>query len=144
MRTRHYTLTAPEIHRHAVGHLQGHLRLRDHGPKCTADTLLAILCWAAARITALASACSSLLKAPSDQACRDALLATLPEFSPLQRRLNLALGGGLPRVLRGRPQRVALDLTQLPYYGRPLSEPGVLYTGQRKAGTKQSFAYATA
>lgn len=144
MRTRHYTLTAPEVHKHAVDHVQHYLRLPDHGPKCKAPVLFCVLFWAAARLCSLAAACRDLLKAPSDVACRNALLATLPDIAQLQHRLNRALRGGLPKILRRRPQRIAVDLTLLPYYGQPLEEPGHIYKGQRKDGTKQFFAYATA
>jgi Transposase DDE domain len=62
----------------------------------------------------------------------------------LQRRLNCALQGGLPKVLRKKPQRLAVDLTLLPYYGQPQDDEGELYKGQFKAGTRRFHAYATA
>src|SRR5262245_39348512 len=113
MRPGHYTLTAPAVHRLALDHVQRFLRLGDHGPKCTAAVLLGVLFWAAARLASLAAACFALRKAPSDSACRSALLATLPEFHQLQLRLNRALQGGLPKILLGR-QHVAIDLVLLP------------------------------
>src|SRR6266540_946580 len=109
MRQRQYTLSAPQVHQLACDHLQHHLALTDHGPKTTAAVLWAILFWAAARLASLAAACQALKRAPSDQAVRDALLATLPAFHELQRRLNRALAGGLPKPLRRRRQRVAFD-----------------------------------
>ena len=57
MRTRQYTLTAQDVQAHARDLCQRYLRLRDHGPKCTAVTLLTVLFYAAARITSLAAAC---------------------------------------------------------------------------------------
>jgi Transposase DDE domain len=144
MRSCHYTIASPQVHGRAFDLLQGALRLRDHGPKCTAPVVLAVLFWAAARVTSLAAACAALCDAPCDQAIRNALLATLPDFAQLQCALNRALAGGLPKVLLGRGQYVAIDLTLLPYYGRPESDPEELYRGQSKAGTKQFHAYATA
>jgi putative transposase len=141
---RHYTITAPQVQQLAIAHVQRHLRLADHGPKTKASVLFALLFWAAARLTSLAAACKALTRAPSDQAARDALGATLPEFAELQRRLNAALRGGLPKPLRRRKQRVALDLHLQPYYGLPESDPKELYKGQQKAGTKTFHAYATA
>jgi hypothetical protein len=144
MRSCHYTIASPQVHGRAFDLLQGALRLRDHGPKCTAPVVLAVLFWAAARMTSLAAACAALSDAPCDQAIRNALLATLPDFAQLQGALNRALAGGLPQVLLGRSQFVAIDLTLLPYYGLPESDPEELYRGQSKAGTKQFHAYATA
>jgi hypothetical protein len=144
MRSCHYTIASPQVHRRAFDLLQGALRLRDHGPKCTAQVVLAILFWAAARMTSLAAACAALCDAPCDQAIRNALLATLPDFAHLQCALNRALVCGLPKVLLRRGQCVAIDLTLLPYYGLPQRDPEELYRGHSKAGTKQFHAYATA
>jgi hypothetical protein len=144
MRSCHYTIASRQVHDCAFARLQGALRLRDHGPKCTVPVVLAVLFWAAARMTSLAAACAALSDAPSDQAVRDALLATLPAFAQLQACLNRALAGGLPKVLRGRGQYVAIDVNLQPYYGQPESDPKELYRGQRKAGTRQFHAYATA
>jgi putative transposase len=144
MRSCHYTITCRQVHDCTRERLQGALRLRDHGPQCTAVVLLNLLFWAAARVASLAAACAALAAAPSDQAVRNALLATLPTFAELQRRLNRALAGGLPRVLTRRSQYVAIDLTLLPYYGQPQDDPEELYHGPRKAGTHQFHAYATA
>jgi hypothetical protein len=144
MRPRHYTISSRQVHKHAEDLLQRHLRLKDNGPKCTASVLYAILFWAASRLTSLAAACASLLAAPSDQAARNALLATLPAIALLQQQINRALRGGLPKPLRTRQQKIAIDLTLLPYYGLPQSDPKEIYKGHQKAGTKKFHAYATA
>jgi DDE family transposase len=144
MRTSHFTITARQVQRHTQALLHRHLALADHGRRCTATALYALLCWAACRIASLAAACAALRDAPSDQAARDALLATLPDFFRLQRRLNQALADGLPQALRRRRQRLALDLTLIPYYGQPFADPAELYGGAAKAGTQLFHAYATA
>jgi putative transposase len=143
-RSPHYTITAHQVHQLTSQHLQGSLHLADHGPKTRATRLFTILLWAAAHLTSVTAACQALRDAPSDQAVRDALLATLPQFAQLQRRRNHALRRGLPRPLRRRRQRRALDLTLLPYYGQPESDPAELYKGARKAGTRRFHGYATA
>src|SRR5262245_47190497 len=90
MRKPQYTVSPKDVQAHAAHLCQRHLRLQGHGPKTTAATLLAILCYAAARITALGAAWKALLQAPGYQAAHDALLATLPKIRELQRRLNRA------------------------------------------------------
>ena len=98
MRRQQYTITSRAIHEHAARLCQKHLRLEDHGPKCTALTVLTLLFYAAARLTSPAAACGSLSGAPSDTALRTALLATLPATHELQRRINRALQGDLPNT----------------------------------------------
>ena len=59
MRHRQYTLTPKDVQLHAAQLCQQHLKLRDHGPKCRAGILMAILFYAAARITSIAAACAA-------------------------------------------------------------------------------------
>src|SRR5260370_42503012 len=114
MRHCHYTIASRQVHRRAADVVQGALRLRDHGPKCTAPVVLAVLFWAAARMASLAAACAALRDAPCDQAVRNALLATLPDFARLQRALNRALAGGLPRRVHHPRRRIATDPPVVP------------------------------
>src|SRR4051795_4809463 len=144
MRHSHYTLTPAAVRAHAQLLCQKHLRLADHGPKCTAGRLWAVLFYAAARIASIAAACRALLRAPSDTAVHDALLATLPTTAELQRRVNRALQGDLPRALRRRRQPVAIDLHLVPYHGLPLQDEKEIYRSQAKSGTCSFHAYATA
>jgi len=143
MRQHHYTLTPAAVRAHTQSLLQQHLRLADHGPKCTAGILWAVLLYAACRISSLAAACRTLLGAPSDSAVHDALLATLPATAELQRRVNRALQGDLPRGLRRRRQPLAIDLHLVPYHGQPLLDAKEIYRSQAKSGTSHFHAYAT-
>jgi hypothetical protein len=144
MRPPQYTLTPTDVSRHAAALLQSHLKLHDHGPKCRAGLLLTLLFYAAARITSLSDACKRLRDAPSDEAARLALRATLPDFAETQRRLNRALAGDLPKALRKRRQRMAIDLTLNPYHGSPLRDPEEIVRSKPKSGTSHFHAYATA
>ena len=99
--------------------------------------------YAAARITSLSDACKALRDAPSDEAVRLALIATLPDFAELQRRLNAALANNLPRTLRRSPQRMAADLVLIPYHGQPQHDPDEIYRSEAKSGTSHFHAYAT-
>lgn len=99
------------IHAHAATLVETHLKIRDHGPKCRASVLIAILFFAASRMRSVFDACQRLADAPSDQAVRDALVARLPALKPLERRINAGLSAELPRSLTKRPQRVAFDVT---------------------------------
>lgn len=144
MRPVQYTLTPTNVYQHAAAVLQTHLKLHDHGPKCRAGLLLTLLFYAAARITSVSDACKRLRDGPCDEAARLALLATLPDFAALQRQLNAALAGHLPKALRQRRQRVAIDLTLIPYHGQPLRDPEEIFRSKAKRGTSHFHAYATA
>jgi len=144
MRHQQYTLTSRHVHAHATHLLQKHVRLRDHGPKSRAWVLWTVLFYAASRITSLAAACAALRDAPADTTAHDALLATLPNRTELQRRLNRALQGDLPHALRRRRQPLAVDLTLLPYHGQPLKDLSEIFRSQAKSGTSHFHAYATA
>jgi len=144
MRPQNHILDSHQVHRAAAEHLQAHLRFRDYKRKTPAPVLWSLLLAAAARITSLSDACGRLRDAPSDETARKALLATLPDYAELQRRLNAALAGHLPVPLRKRPQRLAMDLTLIPYHGQPFGDPDEVYRSQAKDGTSHFHAYATA
>jgi hypothetical protein len=144
MRPPHHILDRRQVHRLAAEHLQAHLKFQDYKRKASAQVLWAMLLAAAARITSLSDACQRLRDAPSDETARKALLATLPDSAALQRQLNAALAGHLPKMLRKRLQRLAIDLTLIPYHGQPFRDRDEIYRGQAKSGTSHFHAYATA
>jgi Transposase DDE domain len=144
MRPPQYTITSRDVHRHAAHLCQHFLGLKDHGPLCTALNMLTVLFYAAARLVSRAAACGALRDAPSDSALHAALMATLPDITILQRRLNRALQGDLPKALRRCPQPLAIDLVLIPYHGEPLRDVNEVYRSQRKSGTTHFHAYATA
>src|SRR3954462_15805851 len=144
MSPNHHTLDRRQVHRAAADHLQAHLKFKDYKRKTSAQVLWSLLLAAAGRITSLSDACGRLRDAPSDETARKALLATLPDYAALQQRLNAALAGHLPKALRQRPQRLAIDLTLIPYHGQPFRDPAEVYRSQAKDGTSHFHAYATA
>lgn len=138
------TVGAGEVHGYARRWLQEGLSLKDHGPKCTAARICSILLKAAARISSICAACRDLADAPSDQALRNALNATLPKIDVLQGRINHTLRTPLPaRVLR-YPRTVAIDVTLVAYYGQPLQDPSELVRSKQRKGTRTFHGYATA
>jgi putative transposase len=144
MRKAHYTVTSQEVQDHTAGLLLKHLGMADFSTKCTAIVVLQVVFAAAARLTSVFAACARLAKAPSAETVRQALLTTLPAYAELQRRVNRALTGDLPKALRKRKQRFAIDLHLVPYYGEPCADPKEVYRSQAKAGTNNFHAYASA
>src|SRR5262245_24916470 len=140
----HYPITRASVQRHAAELLRTCLRLRDHSPTCTAGVLLHVLFTACSRLCSLSAACWSLAAAPCCEAIRQATLKALKTRDDLLRRLNRALTVEVPRGLRRRPQRVAIDLVLVPYHGGPMADPKEVYRSCAKSGTSHFHAYATA
>jgi hypothetical protein len=144
MRPHYHTLNRTQVHRSATKHLQNYVPIRDYKRKVTARTLWAILLVAATGVTSIHASCERLEDIASEETIRKALIASLPEFAELQRQLNRALAGRLPRALRRRSQRLAIDLTLIPYHGEPFRDESEVYRSQAKQGTSHFHAYATA
>jgi putative transposase len=144
MRPPHRILHRDHVHRLAAGHLQAYLQFQGYKRQTSAPVLWSLLLAAAARITSLSDACGRLRDAPADETARKALLATLPDYAELQRRLNAALAGHLPGALRRRLQRLAIDRTLVPYHGQPFRDPAAVDRAQARDGTSHFHAYATA
>ena len=119
--------------------------VKDHGPRCTAEVVLGIVLRATAQSISVSAACRDLAKAPSDHAVLTALEEGFPKpCQCLERRLNEALTGDLPRNMRRRAWQVAIDWHLVPYYGRPHRSRNEICRSQPKQGTAQFHAYATA
>jgi hypothetical protein len=144
MRPHDLTLNRTQVHRSATKHFQNYVPMHDYKRKVTAQTLWAVLLVAATGVTSIHASCGWLEDIASEETIRKALIACLPEFAELQRQLNCALAGRLPRALRRRSQRLAIDLTLIPYHGEPFRDENEVYRGQAKQGTSHFHAYATA
>lgn len=137
-------INASEVHGYARRWMDECLKWEDHGPKCTVSVIIALLLKAAARMSSIYAACRDLADAPSDQAVRDALNATVPEFNELQKRINKTLTTGLPKRVYRYARAVAIDVTLIPYYGQPENDPAELVRSKQKKGTTKFHGYATA
>jgi Transposase DDE domain len=144
MRPHDHTLNRTQVHLSVSRYLQNYIPIRDYKRKVTARTLWAIFLVAATGVTSIHASCQRLEDIASEETIRKAIIASMPEFAELQRQLNRALAGRLPRALRRRSQRLAIDLTLIPYHGEPFRDESEVYRGQAKQGTSHFHAYATA
>ena len=143
MHPQHYVMTSEMVYRHAANLLQTQLQWVDYGRKCTVKTLLLILFYAAGQLCSLSMACQRLRTAPTDQAVRDALRALCPPLETLEQQFNKSFAAQLPKALRERRQRLAIDLILIPYHGQPHRRAEEIYRGEAKSGTTHFHAYAT-
>ena len=140
-----HTISSREVHAWSLRWLAQAQLLKDHGWRCTAVVVWSLVLRAAARSISISAACRDLSNGPSDQAVINALDDGLPKTLPvLERRLNEALTGELPRRLRKRSWQLAIDWHLSPYYGQPHRSRNELYYGQPRQGTKKFHAYASA
>ena len=144
MRKAQYTVNSKDVQEHTAALLEQRAGLKKTKGKCTLPILIHLVCAAAARLTSIFDACAQMKDAPSGETARKALLATLPEYAELQRGVNRALVGDVPKPLRKRKHPFAIDLHLVPYYGKPLQDPKEIYRSQAKAGTHNFHAYASA
>lgn len=138
------SISIAEVHQYAASLMQRYVKLRDFGKRCSSSVMITVLFYAAARVVSISHACARLGQAPSDETFRQALLATLPQWAELQRRLNRALAADLPPCLFKRPQRIAIDIHEIPYHGQPFVERNEIRRGQSRHGTTRFHDYATA
>jgi hypothetical protein len=144
MRKAKYTVSGKDVQAHTAALLEQEAGLQPTKGKCTLAILVHLICAAAARLTSVYDACGQMNDAPSGEAARLALLATLPDYTRLQKGVNRALVADVPKPLRNQRQRVAIDLHLVPYYGLPMNDPKEIYRSQAKAGTHNFHAYASA
>ncbi len=138
-----HTVSAREVHDHAVGSLQRSLKFVGRGYRCTLQTLWLVLLFSAARTASLFDSCQRLRRAPTDQAIRNALIVQLPSMPELEARLNEVLQSDLPKGLRRKSRPMAIDISPIPYYGKP-GQQRELRRGKRERGTSRFHCYATA
>lgn len=140
-----HTISGIQVHQWTLEWLVQAKLLKDHGWLCTAVVVWNVVLRAAARCISVSAACRDLSGAPSNQAVINALEDGLPKkLQTLEQRLNDALTYKLPRSMRRRRWKLAIDWHLSPYYGQPQQSRNELYYGKPRQGTKKFHAYASA
>mgnify|MGYP001611974944 CR=1 FL=1 len=124
--------------------LMKHFKLSAQGYCCQTRDLWRVLILAAVRRSYIETTCNDLQDAPDSNTVRGYLKEQLTEnqIRTLQHDFNRALASQLPSWLRERPQEVAIDLHDDPYYGK--DDPKWMCRGEARAGTTRFFRCATA
>lgn len=97
---------------------------------------------AASRETSTSRICQEHERAPSEEAVRYRLRSLT--LRPLLKRANRLLAEQVASLIPGRPLKIAIDYTLIPYHGRPRKRKDEVVRGQLKCGTTWFHAYATA
>jgi hypothetical protein len=111
--------------------------------ECTEETLFTVLLRAACTCESIEFTADTLEEAPDGSTLRYHL-EKCRQVDEMEEMVNAALQSRLPGKLTNRPQRLAIDLNLLPYYGSPSAEEEpYIYRSQAHAGTCSFYAYAT-
>jgi putative transposase len=140
-------LTSAQTLEMAVKVMQDHLPLVFDSPCYGPDDIWRLLLLAAAQGRSIDSAPADLACAPSPSTIRYQLrthLFTDHDLAALEERLNAALVSQHPPGIKDSKQRIAVDLTLIPYHGQPAKEPNEIRRGEAKSGTTHFHCYASA
>jgi putative transposase len=139
-------LTDQEVLEQTCEQLQAHLSLQAQGYRCQTEDLYAVLLGVAARRGTLEEVCGDLTEAPCAETVRRYLHQQLPaaELARVEMQLNAALVGRVPKLLLKKPQEVAIDFHDEPYYGKQPQASGGWIRAQRRGGTTRFYRIATA
>ena len=127
---------------------QQHIPLTANGYRCQTGDLWRLLLAAAARRSTIESACADLSAAPDANTVRGYLTHQLPPASipDLEQQWNSLLRSLIPEWLRERPQELAIDFHDEPYYGRETPDEADTWVcrGEARSGTTRFYRCATA
>jgi putative transposase len=144
MRRSQHTLKATEVQHLASQLLRPLLGTWPRLRSCTCDVVIAILTYAASRISSITDACLRLANAPDSDIVLARLAQQLVDRDTLDHRLQVLLRASLPRSLRRGQWIIAIDTTLIPYHGLPFADESEIFRSQPKHGTTHFHCYATA
>ena len=110
----------------------------------TQKDLYNIIIGAASSMDSIENTANKLDKSYTGKTVRNYLVNNFESFKELETRINLALKSKLPRRIKKRKHKIAIDINLIPDYGNPSqSEQDYIYRSQAKLGTYSFYAYAT-
>jgi putative transposase len=127
---------------------QRHISLHANGYSCQTADVWRIVLAAAARRTTIEAACADLERTPDANTVRGYLTAQLApaDIPDQERQWNALFRMLLPEWLAARPQEIAVDFHDEPYYGHdhPDDPDTWVCRGEARAGTTRFYRCATA
>jgi putative transposase len=138
-------LTDEKVLTEAHTMLSEHLELEASGYKCSSDDLYNVLLGVAANRGTIEAVCADLVGTPDPQTIRDYINEQIcvEELAQLEAQLNKALVTYIPPRVWRRPQDIAMDFHDRPYYGKAPQEEGLWVRGRAKDGATRFYRIAT-
>lgn len=132
--TEKVALTDEETLEEVLDCLMEHISIDTQGAFNQKD-LFQILVRAASNKDSLENTAKILNKVPSSNDIRYHL-DKLNNFEEVEKQFNIALKSKLPKNLKNKKLKLAIDLNLIPYYGKPSAEEiPFIYRSQAKSGT---------
>lgn len=146
MNENNLTLTDEKVLKETHMMLREQLELKADGYKCSSDDLYRVLLGVAANQGTIEAVCADLVGTPDPQTIRDYINEQIcvEELAELEAQLNKALVKKIPPRVWRRPQDIAMDFHDRPYYGKTPQEEGLWVRGRAKDGTTRFYRIATA
>ncbi len=140
--TEQAVLTDKDTLKEVIDCLTEYISIKTQGA-CNQTDIFNILVAAASKADTIENTASSFKNSGSAKNIRYHL-AKFKSFQELETQLNLTLISRLPRRLKKRKLKLAIDLNLIPYYGTPSAEEqDYICRSQPKNGTSSFYAYAT-
>lgn len=129
----------------AVECLKEHLELEIQGTKASTEMALEILIHAASLGQSIEASCAELIGSADSNTLRGYLneAFTAASLSELESQVNAALANELPKKVHLKPQELAIDLHEQPFYGKDEDLLKYASRGQAKAGTTYFYRIAS-
>jgi len=139
------TIRSEQVLKAFVQVVHRNLPLNLKNTRITSEDIIYALAYANVHRLSIASACQELRDAPSGNRLREVLTEALPDRAGVQRALNRMFHQQLhPSLLKGiRDYNIAIDLTLIPYHGKPYEDEKEIVRGAPKSGTTHFHGYAT-
>jgi len=125
--------------------IRNNLPLDLKNTRITSEDIIYVLAYANVHRLSIESACQELQGAPSRNRLREVLVESLPDRTGMQRALNRLFRQQLhPSVWKcKRALNIAIDLTLIPYHGRPYEDEKEIVHGAPKSGMTHFHSLAT-
>jgi hypothetical protein len=129
-----------------VERLEEHVELNIQGSKATTEMALEVLVHAASTGQSIEASCAELAGTADSNTLREYLNEQFNKdnLTELEEQVNDALAADMPKKLRMRPRKLALDLHDQPFYGKDPSLLDFACRGQAKDGTTYFYRLASA
>ena len=135
-------LTDKDTLKEVIDCLSKHISIKTQGAFNQTD-LFNILIGAASNSDTIENTAKKLNKSCSGKNIRYHL-NKFESFKELETQINLALISKLPRRIKKRKHKLAININLIPYYGEPnKQEQDYIYPSQAKNETCSFYAYAT-
>ena len=107
----------------------------------SAKDIIRPIVWATVRCSTIHRVCGDMLFGPTDRTIRNYLsLLSLPRILT---QTHILLQKPITSVLRPGKYKLAIDLTFIPYHGKPKNTPQEIVRSKAKSGTTRFHGYAS-